>query len=127
MPTFDLYATCPEETKGVLAAELKALGATKIREGYKIVAFQAEEEVFYMLHLRLGTASRIRLKIREFAATTPEMLFSQAKRIHWGEIFDVDCGYLVDGMMADRGEEFMSGNQVSKQVRLAIVDSFFKH
>lgn len=119
-----LIATCPEETKVLLAKELRELGATDIREGYMAVEFEADEETFYELHLKLRTASQIHLILRECAAKDVHMLNSQAKRIKWPEIFDVTKTFRVDAVAGDRGEEAMTGNKISKTVRLSLQTVF---
>ncbi len=52
-------ATCPDETKGVLASELVQLGVKDPRPIYRGVAFEADLETGYRAHLWLRTASRI--------------------------------------------------------------------
>jgi putative N6-adenine-specific DNA methylase len=117
-------ATCPEETKNVLMEELKDLGATDIEPIYRGVRFSGSQELFYLCHLKLRTASRLLKIIKEFPARSPEMLFSQARRIPWSELFDLKHGYLIEGVPGDRGQEFMSGNEISKKVREGLQDSF---
>jgi putative N6-adenine-specific DNA methylase len=117
-------ATCPEETKDVLIAELKALGAQDVTPIYRAVTFEAEPDVFYACHLKLRTASRLMRVIKEFPAKSPEMLYSQARRIPWPDLFDIDYGYLVEGVPGDRGREFMGSNDISKKVREGIQDAF---
>ena len=119
-----LIATCPEETKSLLAQELTNLGATQIHEGYMAVEFEADEETFYEIHLKLRTASQIHLILRECAAKDPHMLNSQAKRIKWQEIFDANQTFRVDAVAGDRGEEAMTGNKISKTVRLSLQTVF---
>ncbi len=120
-----LIATCPEETKNILIAELENLGATEIVPSYRAVQFEATERVFYEAHLKLRTASRIMKVIKEFSAKSPEMLFSQARRVQWQDIFSVNHTFMVDGVPADRGPEFMRANDISKKVREALQDVFF--
>ena len=127
MTTFQLIATCPEEVKGVVAAELAQLGATGIEPGFRAVHFEADERTFYEASLRLRTASRILKVIKDVPAKTPEMLRSQAARIHWGELFDAGHGYLIEGVPTERGPEHMRANDVSKAVREGLQDSFQKH
>ncbi len=122
--TVKLIATCPEETKDVLMAELKLLGATDIVPVYRAVTFEADADIFYACHLKLRTASRIMRVIKEFPAHSPEMLYSQARRIPWPDFFDIDHGYLVEGVPGDRGHEFMTSNDISKKVREGIQDAF---
>lgn len=117
-------ATCPEETKSVLEAELRELGATDITPIYRGVTFSATKPLFYEAHLKLRTASRLMQVIKEFPAHTPEMLYSQVRRIPWSDLFDVRHGYLIEGIPGDRGPAFMSGNDISKRVREGLQDSF---
>jgi putative N6-adenine-specific DNA methylase len=124
--TFNLIATCPEETKHILVEELKELGVEDIQEDYKAVHFRATEEQFYKLHLTLRTASRIRLVLKEFRAKTSEEIYGNAREIPWDEIFTSEQSFIVDGMQTDRGEQYMSGNQISKSIRLAIESVFEK-
>ena len=119
-----LIATCPEETKEALTRELTDLGATGITPGYRSVSFEATEEQFYEAHLKLRTASRILKVIKEIPAQSPEILFSQARRIKWHEHFPVERGYLIEGVPGDRGSEFMRANDISKKVREGLQDSF---
>lgn len=117
-------ATCPEETKDVLIAELKALGAQDVTPIYRAVTFEADTDVFYACHLKLRTASRLMRVIKEIPAKSPEMLYSQARRIPWPDLFDIDYGYLVEGVPGDRGREFMGSNDISKKIREGIQDAF---
>ena len=119
-----LIATCPEETKPVLVQELDSLGAANLEPGFRAVSFDASEALFYELHLKLRTASRILQVVKEVPAKTPAMLFSQARRIHWHEYFDAQHGFMVESLgAADEGGE-MPPKQVITQVRESIRDVF---
>src|SRR5262245_37189925 len=98
-----LIATCPEETKPALVLELEALGARSLVPGYRSVAFEASEPLFYELHLKLRTASRLLRVIKEVSAKSPEMLRSQVRRIHWEKLFDARHGFMVDIQGDDAG------------------------
>jgi putative N6-adenine-specific DNA methylase len=119
-----LIATCPEETKPVLVLELQALGAQNIAPGYRAVAFEASEALFYELHLKLRTASRILKVIKEVPAKSPEMLRSQVRRIHWHELFDARHGFMVEVQGDDEGKGGMPPKQIITQVRESIRDVF---
>lgn len=67
----------------VTAAELRHLGATDITEVIGGVQFSGNQSVLYRACLELRTASRIVKPIKEFAASNPEMLYSQVRRIPW--------------------------------------------
>jgi putative N6-adenine-specific DNA methylase len=115
-----LVATCPEEIKEVLVQELTSLGAETIVPAYRAVNFTASDAAFYEMHLKLRTASRILRVIDEVPARTPEMLYSQARRIAWHEMFDVHHGFRVE----PQGGDGMPPKQVITQVREAIRDVF---
>ena len=119
-----LIATCPEETKPALVLELAALGATAVAPTYRAVAFEASDELFYELHLKLRTASRILRVIKEVPAKTPQMLYSQARRIRWHELFDARHGFRVESLGADVDSGGMAPKQVITQVRESIRDVF---
>jgi 23S rRNA G2445 N2-methylase RlmL len=70
-----LIATCPEETKPALVQELEALGATGLLPGFRAVSFDASDELFYELHLKLRTASRILRVVKEVPAKTRRCSF----------------------------------------------------
>ena len=121
----DLFlATCPEQTKHVLVEELKSLGAREVSPGYKLVSFKADKELYYELHLKLATASNLYTVLRDCSAKNPKMLYSQARRIKWSEIFALHKTFKVDGIAGDRGPDAMSSNEISKQVRAAIENHF---
>jgi putative N6-adenine-specific DNA methylase len=119
-----LIATCPEETKPALVLELESLGATALAPTYRAVAFEASEALFYELHLKLRTASRILRVIKEVPAKSPQMLHSQARRIRWHELFDARHGFVVESLGADAEGGGMAPKQVITQVRESIRDVF---
>jgi putative N6-adenine-specific DNA methylase len=119
-----LIATCPEETKPALLHELEALGAADLVPGFRAVAFEASDELFYELHLKLRTASRILRVIKEVPAQSPAMLYSQARRIRWCDLFDAQHGFMVESLGADVDGGGMPPKQVITQVRESIRDVF---
>jgi putative N6-adenine-specific DNA methylase len=119
-----LIATCPEETKSTLVFELEALGAQSIVPGYRAVAFEASDALFYELHLKLRTASRILKVIKEVPAKSPEMLRSQVRRIHWDKLFDARHGFMVDIQGEDGDKGGMAAKQIITQVRESIREVF---
>lgn len=118
-----LIATCPEETKPALVRELEALGATGLVPGFRAVSFDAGDELFYELHLKLRTASRILRIIKEVPAKNPPMLYSQVRRIPWCELFDARHAFMVESLGADT-DGGMTPKQVITQVREGIRDVF---
>lgn len=115
-----LVATCPEETRAALEQELAALGARNLEPGFRAVAFDADDALFYELHLRLRTASRLLRVLKEVPAKSAPMLRSQVRRIHWHEIFDAQHGFMVESL----GSDEIPPRQVITQVREGILEQF---
>ena len=115
-----LIATCPEETQPALVLELERLVAKDLEPGFRAVSFDASDELFYALHLKLRTASRILRVIKEVPAKSPAMLYSQARRIRWNELFDGRHGFMVESLGADADSGGIAQKQVITQVREGI-------
>jgi putative N6-adenine-specific DNA methylase len=92
--------------------------------GFRAVSFDADDALFYELHLKLRTASRILRVVKEVPARNPPMLYSQARRIRWCELFDDRHGFMVESLGADEQGGGMPPKQVITQVREAIRDVF---
>jgi len=118
-----LVATCPEETKPALEQELLSLGARNLVPAFRAVTFDADEALYYELHLKLRTASRLLRVVKQVPAASPPMLRSQARRIRWHELFDVQHGFMVESLGGD-GEGALGPKQVITQVREAVLDEF---
>ena len=111
-----LIATCPEETKPALAAELCELGAEQLRLAFRAIEFDASAALYYELHLRLRSASRLPRLVKEVPAHTPPMLRSQVRRIHWPEWFDPRHGFMVEAVGLETAGA-MTPRQVITEVR----------
>jgi putative N6-adenine-specific DNA methylase len=116
-----LIATCPDETKPALAAELQALGAADLQPVFRAIEFEASPELYYELHLKLRTASRLLRVVRDVPAQSPQMLYSQARRVRWAEWFDARHGFMVESVGA---ENTLSPKQVITQVREGVRAAF---
>jgi putative N6-adenine-specific DNA methylase len=117
-----LIATCPEEAKPALVAELESLGITSVEPTFRAVLFEATPAQFYELHLRVRTASRILRVLRDVPAHTPAMLRSQVRRMHWPEWFDARHGFMVESTGEER--DGLPPKQVITQVREGIREAF---
>ena len=118
-----LVATCPAETSPALAAELRALGIGELRPGFRAIEFDATPALFYELHLRLRTASRLLRVIKDVPAHTPQMLHSQVRRMRWPEWFDRRHGFMVDPVGLEAAAA-MTPKQVVTQVREGVRHAF---
>ena len=123
---FQMIAICPEETKDVLADELKSLGAQTIDPQFKAVHFECDEKLFYEAHLKIRSASRLLRVVKEFAAKDERMLYDQARRVNWGDILTVKGTFSIEGVPGERGEGVMTSNTISKRVREAMQTWFLE-
>ena len=117
---FQMIAICPEETKDVLAEELRMLGAQSVDPQFKAVHFECDEKLFYEAHLKIRSASRLLRVVKEFAAKDERMLYDQARRVNWGDVLTVKGTFSIEGVPGERGEGVMTSNTISKRVREAM-------
>ena len=118
-----LIATCPEETKPALAAELRSLGVETLRPLFRAIEFDASPTLHYELQLRLRTASRVLQVVKDVPAHTPPMLQSQVRRLRWPEWFDPRHGFMVETVGVE-ATGAMPPKQVVTQVREGIRAAF---
>ena len=120
-----LVATCPEETKAALALELQSLGVQELQPGFRAIEFPVGPALYYELHLRLRTASRLLRVIKTVPARNGPMLYSQVRRLHWPEWFDARHGFMVECLGVDAAAGGSLGpKQVITEVREGIRASF---
>lgn len=122
--SIDTVIICAENTKDITKNELIHLGAADIQDGYAALSCKLSSEKFYEAHLNLRTASRILKLIKVVAGKNPIMLTSQVQRLAWPDLLPQNFTYMVEGIQTDRGQDFMTSNEVSKAVRIGIESSF---
>ncbi len=116
------FASTPKGTEALLAQELTALGATKIRVQSAGVAFAGTLETGYRACLWSRVASRVILQLGRFPASDPEALYDGVRAIAWHEHFGLDNTFAVDMNSAD---SFLTHSHFGAlKVKDAIVDQF---
>jgi 23S rRNA G2445 N2-methylase RlmL len=117
-------ATCPDETKGVLEAELAQLGAGALRPIYRGVAFEAELETGYRAHLWLRTASRIQRIVADLPARTIDELAAAALAISWPDWLVDRFPFVVSPILTDAESRSLGEERVQAAVASAVAGSF---
>lgn len=84
----EYFAVTARGIEPAAAAELARLGAVDIRPVVGGVHFSAELATLYRACLWLRTPSRILRPLRDFAAQTADMLYSQTRRVRWEDYLD---------------------------------------
>lgn len=109
----------------VLAWELEGLGATKIREGCRMVEFYGAKELLYKANFFLRTALRILVPLFEFEAKDADELYGQVLAYDWEQVLRVDQKFSVDSVV--NSEVFTHSRFAALRVKDAIVDQFRGH
>lgn len=120
---YNLYATCPDEITDLLAKEIESIGGTNVRTAYRVVYFDATEEVFYKAHLQLRLASRINRILKSVPAQTPTIAFDKLKRIKFHEIFSSKMPLAIN-MVTSGQPSKVPAHLLGSKIREAVTDSF---
>lgn len=110
--------------EGVLAEELKALGASNIQLLKRAVHFEGDKALMYRANLELRTALRILLPIRSFRARNPEELYRQVLRVNWSKYLNIDQTFAIDAVT--NSEFFRHSKFAALKTKDAIADQFRK-
>ena len=121
--TRQLYATCPDQLTGLLAEEIKKIGGKNVSPGYRLVEFEADDDVYYKAHLHLRLASRIYRVIKEVPAGKPQIIYDKVKRIRFHELFKETSNVKINISSREK-EAAVAPHLIGSKVREAITDSF---
>ena len=109
--------------EGVLADELRALGAEDVTEGNRVVYFKGNKEMLYRANFACRTAIRVLKPFLTLKSSGADDLHEQLKSFDWEQLMSVDTTFSVD--VTAFGEEFSNSRFVTYRVKDAIAD-FFK-
>jgi len=85
---YRFFATAPKAMEGLLAAELKSLGAASVQETRAGASFQGDIATAYRVCLWSRIANRVLLPVAEFAAPDPEALYHGVMDVDWSQHLD---------------------------------------
>lgn len=115
-----LYATCARGTEELLAAELTALGAKKVRQdrgGVRLLA-NVDEALYLSLWTRI--AMRILLPLGEFEAKGADGLYEAAGSVAWEDHLAPETTFAVEASVRD--SEVTHSKFAALRVKDALVD-----
>ena len=115
---FDMVAKTFLGLEGVLADELRALGAEEVTEGNRVVAFKGDKEMLYRANFACRTAVRVRKPFITLRSTGAEQL----KSFDWEQLMTVNTTFAIDATVYS--EEFNNSRFVTYRVKDAIADYF---
>ncbi len=122
---FDMVAKTFRGLEGVLAEELRGLGAENIVPGNRMVSFSGDLAMMYKANFCCRTALRILKPFCTFEASDADELYARAKDFDWGSLMDVDQTFSIDTVAYS--EDFRHSQFVTYRVKDAIVDWFRDH
>ncbi len=82
--------------EGVLAWELKAMGAANIEQARRAVSFSGDKRTLYKANLTLRTALRILVPIKSFKVKTPDDVYAGVKSIEWDKYMSLSQTFLIE-------------------------------
>ncbi len=122
---FEMVAKTFQGLEGVLAEELRALGAKNVEPGKRMVAFRGDLAMLYKANFCCRTALRILKPFYTFDAADPDELYAKVKAFDWGSLMSVTQTFAIDTVSF--GEEFRHSQFVTYRVKDGIVDWFRDH
>ena len=110
--------------EGILAEELRKLGAQNVKPMNRAVSFKGDKGFMYKANLNLRTALRILKPIAYFQAHNEKELYQKLCEIDWPGIFDLDSTFATHA--TTHSEVFTHSKYASLVMKDAIVDTFRK-
>ena len=119
---FDMVAKTFLGLEGVLADELRALGAEDVTEGNRVVYFKGDKEMLYRANFACRTAVRVLKPFLTLKSTSADDLYEQLKGFEWEQLLKVDTTFAIDATVYS--ENFNNSRFVTYRVKDAIADYF---
>ena len=92
----EFFATAPKGISGLLADELRGLGALEVKEKRAGVAFVGEVELAYRVCLWSRVANRVLMPLVCFAAGNEDALYEGVQTVRWDEHVGAEGTLAVD-------------------------------
>ena len=119
---FDMVAKTFLGLEGVLADELRAMGAEDVTEGNRVVSFKGDKEMLYRANFACRTAIRVLKPFLHLHSTSADDLYEQLKSFDWEQLMQVNTTFAIDATVYS--EDFNNSRFVTYRVKDAIADFF---
>lgn len=107
--------------EGLVAKEIKLLGAENVVELKRAVTCTADKELVYKMNLHLRTGLKVLIDIHKFRVDSAQRLYKKVQEINWSEILTPQMTFAIDSTV-NKAPAFDSTNFVSLKAKDAIVD-----
>jgi putative N6-adenine-specific DNA methylase len=118
--TFNMVAKTLFGFEDVLVDELRALGASDIEKGTRMVRFSGDLAMMYRANLCLRTAIKILKPIFEFYIDDQEGLYMGTQAVDWSQYLTPEQSFVIDSTV--HSDLFTNSEFVTRRVKDAIVD-----
>jgi 23S rRNA (guanine2445-N2)-methyltransferase / 23S rRNA (guanine2069-N7)-methyltransferase len=120
------FATCPRNTEGLLAEELRALGAADARDTRGGATFTGPLALALRACLWSRTASRVLLRLASFPIATIDDLYEAVTGMPWEDHLKVDGTLAVEATSTVRQGPLATVNThfLEQRIKDAVVDRF---
>jgi len=106
----------------VLMEELRALGASEIEKGVRVVTVEGDQRMMYSINLNSRVALRVLMPIKKIRVANEHQLYDEIKKIEWNKYMSVDDTLAVDAVV---NKSVMTHSlYVALKTKDAIVDQF---
>ena len=119
---FEMAAKTFLGLEGVLADELRDLGAEEVTEGNRVVSFKGDKEMLYRANFACRTAVRVLKPFLKLRSTSADDLYEQIKTFDWEQLMNIKTTFAIDATVYS--EEFTNSRFVTYRVKDAIADFF---
>ena len=93
---FDMVAKTFLGLEGVLADELRAMGAEDVTEGNRVVYFKGDKELLYRANFACRTAVRVLKPFLTLKSNSADDLYEQLKTFDWEQLMTVNTTFAID-------------------------------
>jgi len=108
--------------EGVLANELKELGAENVKVLRRAVGFEGDDEILYKANYLCRTALRILVLIDSFSIKNEEDLYNRIAKTNWSKYMDKDNTFAIDAVVFNSC--ITHTKYASLKIKDALVDQF---
>lgn len=118
------FAAAPKFTESLVIAELKALGATSVRETRAGAYFRCDKPTLYRILLHARVISRVIQTIHEANVRNPDQLYRVAFKLPWDQYVKPTGTLWVN--VSQKGGAKVHERFVAQRMKDAVVDGFLE-
>ena len=108
--------------EGVLAEELRNIGAQEVEEAHRAVTFSGTKEIMYKANYLARTAIRILKPIADFPAANETDYYRSLSKINWSKYLELDSTFAIDATVSN--SKMNHSKYAALKAKDAIVDQF---